>query len=140
MPLDKFIEERITKPLKMGDTAFEAGLRSGWEIVAVNGDFVLRDRGSRYAVSGGPVAGRAGIDPEQMRARFHRLDREAADMVVQPRAPLQRQPRSRLQGRRHLARGPAPHHAHVPPMRRRQDLDLDFFTRRIRQSMEFRQR
>ena len=24
MPLDKFIEERITKPLKMGDTAFEA--------------------------------------------------------------------------------------------------------------------
>ena len=23
MPLDKFIEERITKPLKMGDTAFE---------------------------------------------------------------------------------------------------------------------
>ncbi len=25
MPLDKFIEERITKPLKMGDTAFEAG-------------------------------------------------------------------------------------------------------------------
>jgi CubicO group peptidase (beta-lactamase class C family) len=25
MPLDKFIEERITKPLKMGDTAFEVG-------------------------------------------------------------------------------------------------------------------
>lgn len=26
MPLDKFIEERITKPLKMGDTAFEVGV------------------------------------------------------------------------------------------------------------------
>jgi CubicO group peptidase (beta-lactamase class C family) len=25
MPLDKFIEERVTKPLKMGDTAFEVG-------------------------------------------------------------------------------------------------------------------
>ena len=25
MPLDKFIEERITKPLKMGDTAFDVG-------------------------------------------------------------------------------------------------------------------
>jgi CubicO group peptidase (beta-lactamase class C family) len=25
MPLDKFIEERITKPLKMGDTGFEVG-------------------------------------------------------------------------------------------------------------------
>ena len=25
MPLDKFVEERITKPLKMGDTAFEVG-------------------------------------------------------------------------------------------------------------------
>ncbi len=26
MPLDKFIEDRITKPLRMGDTAFEVGL------------------------------------------------------------------------------------------------------------------
>jgi len=29
MPLDKFIEERITKPLKMGDTAFEVGRPAG---------------------------------------------------------------------------------------------------------------
>jgi len=26
MSLDKFIEERITKPLKMGDTAFEVSI------------------------------------------------------------------------------------------------------------------
>jgi CubicO group peptidase (beta-lactamase class C family) len=51
MPLDKFIEERITKPLKMGDTGFEVG--------AEKKDRGARPQKSTWKSGGGGMVGTA---------------------------------------------------------------------------------
>ena len=61
MPLDKFIEERITKPLKMGDTGFEVSTEVAGAIVtvvswiAVGVTWFVSRQQTRGAVGSGPA-------------------------------------------------------------------------------------